>query len=137
MSNTDIKITATLVAAPQRLNVLPKFIGAKMMRFEALEYYFAGQLAAEYTGGLWEFYELSNGGFYMAPQGYPSLTLSVAGNGYTGTVSADAAGVVITLFALGQLAAETHSDDHIDLYQRLREFAFEHDECSDIVAALD
>ena len=137
MLNIELKITATQVAMPRRLNVLPKFFGSKMMRFESLVYSFAGELASEYSGGLWEFYELSNGGFYMAPQGYPSLTLSVDGNGYTGTVSADAAGVIVTLFALCQLAAETGRDDHIGLYHYPREFAFEHVECSDIVAAID
>jgi len=137
MSNDDLKITATPVATSRRLSVLPKFFGLKMMRFEALVYHFAGELASEYAGGLWEFYELSNGGFYMAPQGYPSLTISVDGNGYTGTVSADAAGVIVTLFALCHLANETHRDEHSELYHRLREFSFEHDECSDIVAAID
>ena len=27
----------------------------------------AGMLAQDYNGGLWQFYVLGNGGFYMAP----------------------------------------------------------------------
>ncbi|MBK8105137.1 MAG: antirestriction protein [Betaproteobacteria bacterium] len=27
----------------------------------------AGMLAEDYNGGLWQFYVLANGGFYMAP----------------------------------------------------------------------
>jgi len=29
---------------------------------------FAQELSSDYTGGYWEFYALSNGGFYMAPK---------------------------------------------------------------------
>jgi hypothetical protein len=41
-----------------------------------------------------DYYELSNGGFYMAPCLDKKLTMFVEGNGYEGILSADAAGIV-------------------------------------------
>jgi hypothetical protein len=45
---------------------------------------------------------LSDGGFYMAPDLADRLE-EVDGNGFRGELSADAAGIVATPFALGQL----------------------------------
>ena len=54
---------------------------------------------------------------------------------------ADAAGIVATLFALGQLAAEAEGTDAgdvlIDRYHFLRDFAKTHAEAGAIFAAID
>ena len=78
---------------------------------EPLVYAWLDRLSADYNGGQWDFFELSNGGFYMAPVMPGPLRIDVHGNYYSGTVSADAAGVIATLFALGQLAAEVTDAD--------------------------
>jgi len=44
---------------------------------------------------------------------------------------------VASLFAICQLAGETGSDQMVDLYHNLREFAGEHAEASAIFAAID
>ncbi len=135
-------ITAQLVADERRLDFLPAYFGVtQMMRGEALVYAWMCQLSKDYRGGYWNFYELSNGGFYLAPLKAKRLQLAVPGNGFSGEVSADAAGVVATLFALGQLAAEVEDGDAADelstRYHLLRDFACGHEEAADITRAID
>ena len=77
----------------------------------------------------------------MAPELSERLRLEVDGNGFSGEMSADAAGIVATLFALGQLAAEIEGTDAadalIDRYHFLREFVDGHAEARAIYQAID
>ncbi|EDB8709758.1 antirestriction protein [Salmonella enterica subsp. enterica serovar Schwarzengrund] len=136
-----IPVTAVLVADEHRMDFLPTYFGTRlMMRGEALTYGWMRRLAESYNGGLWNYYTLTNGGFYMAPV-LGRLRLEVDGNGYSGEMSADAAGIVVTLFVLGQLAAETQGLDEcdglIDSYYWLREYAGTHAEAAQIYRAID
>lgn len=135
---TATPVTAALVADEKRLNFLPAYFGPRLMlRGEGLVYGWMSRLADAYNGGFWNYYELSNGGFYMAPE-LGRLRLEVAGNGYSGEMSADAAGIVATLFALGQIVAQIDGTDAlIDRYHYLRDFAGDHPEASAIYRAID
>lgn len=137
MTATANTITATVVNAGARLAFLPRVIGNHYLRAEQSVYNYMDYLAPDYTGGLWNYYELSNGGFYMAPQITERMQIEVDGNGYSGEMSADAAGIVACLFMLGALAAKTREDTIIDRYHQLREFACEHVEASQILRAID
>lgn len=135
-------ITVSLVHASHRLTFLPSSFGPRlMMRGEALVYAWLQRLCKRYSGGYWHFYTLSNGGFYMAPALSQRLHLEVDGNGFSGEMTADAGGIVATLFALGQLAAEMENteaaDVLIDRYHFLRSFADGHAEASVIFRAID
>lgn len=139
MTTETINIQSVLVGDEQRLDFLPEFFGANLMLVgESYVYNFMGWLStADYKGGYWNFYKLTNGGFYLAPHMSKKLRLSWAGNGYEGVVSADAAGVIATLFALG-LLAERYSDERlVDLYHHLRDYVAFHPESSEIYAAID
>ena len=134
-------ITAVLVDDDHRLDFLPAHFGPRlMMRGESLAYAWMRRLAEDYNGGFWNYYTLTNGGFYMAPV-LGRLHLEVAGNGYSGEMSADAAGIVATLFVLGQLAADTQGtaecDALIDRYHWLRDYAADHAEAAQIYRAID
>jgi hypothetical protein len=133
---TDV-ITATLVPEDQRLGTLPRYFGAKLTRAEMLVYDWMGALCEEYSGGYWEFYALSNGGFYMAPAHEGCLSISVDGNGFSGEMTANGAGLVAVLFALCQLANETEEDHLIELYHRVREYVAHHPEAPLIYQAID
>ena len=138
MENTNTaRITATVVKNSLRLKFLPRYFGARyMLDVENMLYNELGNLCAEYQSGYWEFYELSNGGCYAAPRGHEFKL--VARNGFEGTVSADAAGIVAMLYALSFL-----SFDHRDIevfpmrYHQLRNFALEHAEAYAILRAID
>lgn len=94
---------ATLVTESQRLAFLPRLFGPHYLHVEAGTYDWMRQLAPDYTGGCWEFMTLSNDGGYLRPEAGPWL-LQVDGNGFRGTLSHDAAGIVVTLFTLSHLS---------------------------------
>ncbi|MBV6831306.1 antirestriction protein [Xanthomonas euvesicatoria] len=142
MNTQEQPVTASLVAEAQRLDFLPAHFGPRlMMRGEALVYGWLRRLCERYTGAYWHYYTLSDGGFYMAPDLAGGLEIEVDGNGFRGELSADAAGIVATLFALGQLAAETAgteaADPLIDSYHALAAFATSHPEAAAIYRAID
>lgn len=136
-----IPVTAVQVGDENRMAFLPTYFGPRlMMHGEGLVYRWMRRLSGGYNGGFWNFYELTNGGFYMAPE-VGLLQVEVAGNYFSGEMSADAAGIVATLFALGQLAEETQGMDEcdtlIDCYHWLREYAGTHAEAARIYRAID
>jgi hypothetical protein len=98
----------------------------------------AGALSPGYAGGLWEFYALSNGGFYMAPKTDEPFEVACQ-NGFEGRLSTCAFGMTACLYAFSQLSfgdgpvAEACAEQ----YHRLREHAVEHREAQDILAAID
>lgn len=130
--------SAVLVSDENRLQFLPSFFGARyMLRGEHLVYVWMGRLCEDYNGAYWHFYETDCGARYMTPDIEAPVRIDVHGNGFEGDMSADAAGIVATLFALGQLAQETKEDYLIDFYHLLRNFAYEHPESSAIFRAID
>lgn len=82
--------------------------------------------------------DLSNGGFYMAPQHEGTYRFSVDTNGYDGEMSPDAAGITVCLFAYSHLSFR-YADDQVfaNHFHRLREFAMDHAEALAIFAAID
>lgn len=145
-------VVASLVADSARLGFLPKHFGSRRyLKGENAVYNWMGALCPGYRGGYWEFLELSNGSFYMrptgcppqaCPPGAPSATLPhrmlvrVESNGFEGDVSADAAGIIATLFALNYLACGG-AEELADKYYALREFALDHPESASILGAID
>ena len=108
-------------------------------RLEPFIFDMAGSLSRDYRGGYWNMYELSNGGFYMAPDSDIPFQVSCM-NGYEGTLSADAFGITVCLYAYSNLSfsdipelAETCAEH----YHLLREYMLEHQEARGILAAID
>jgi hypothetical protein len=65
---TTHSIINTIVPESERMNIVDGLYGmAYMLKLEPAVFSIAEALAEEYTGGYWDFYDLSNGGFYMAP----------------------------------------------------------------------
>lgn len=131
-------VFATLVPEADRMDFLPTFFGTRLMlRGEAMVYGWMRELCAEYDGGMWSFFTLSNGGGYLAPSTSQPMKLEVDGNGFEGTMSADAAGIVATFFTLSHLSMQTEQEALSDLFLALREFAAEHAEAGLIFGAID
>ena len=130
-------VFAQRVDDSERMMSLPRHFGQRLLIFEGAVYDFMRRFAADYQGAYWQFYELSNGGFYMAPDEGP-FRLSVDSNGYEGMMSADAAGITVCLFACSHLSFR-YSEDNVfgDHFHFLRAFAAEHAEASAIFAAID
>jgi len=131
------KVQAHLVLEDARIGTLPRHFGARMMTVEHTVYNFMREFVAEYKGGFWDFYDLSNGGFYMAPNSDP-VKFSVHTNGFEGTLSADAAGITVCLFTFSHLSFQQPSQDVFSRhFYALREFALDHKEVGSIFAAID
>jgi len=131
------KIEAREVPNDERMQMLPKHFGRDMLTVEYAIYAFMRKLAREYTGGYWSFFELSNGGFYIAPECQNIFQICVETNGFEGTMSADAAGITACLFALSHLSFQIRNESIANHYHQLRDFALEHAEAGKILAAID
>lgn len=133
-------ITRTIVADNRRINHTATLFGIHFpMRLEPAIFNIAGNLAAEYDGGLWDFFALSNGGFYMAPNTANQFNVSCE-NGYEGSMSADALGITACLYAYSHLSfggPREFSEVCAEQYHWLREFALDHSEAGSIFRAID
>lgn len=106
-------------------------------RVEPFIFNMAGNLSRDYTGGYWNIYELSNGGFYMAPDSDKPFHV-VSMNGYEGTLSADAFGITVCLFAYSHLSfSEELSVMCAEHFHLLREYMMDHPESREIFRAID
>jgi hypothetical protein len=130
-------VAASLVADTARLLALPRHFGAHLLEAETTIFAWLRELSADYQGGYWHFYDLSNGGFYMAPEVSESLRIEVLGNGYRGRMSADAAGITTCLFAYSHLSFRFRDGPFGNHYAWLLDFAADHAEARSILAAVD
>jgi len=138
----DQAVTATPVADGERLNFLPWLFNRKFTAGEQAAYAWMSKLAAEdYHGGFWNFYKLSNGSGYMAPAEDKPFRVVNDTNGFEGEMSADAAGIVATLFAISTLFEVMPQgaalNGLIDRYYALRDYAAGHKDVRAIFGAID
>lgn len=133
-------ITRRLVDDDRRLDLTAELFSIHFpMRLEPFIYDFTEQIAREYNGGYWNFYQLSNGGFYMAVNTDKTYQVSCE-NDYEGTLSADALGITACLYAYSHLSFSRISEfaevcaQH---YHWLREYMLEHPEAGSILQAID
>lgn len=131
------KVEAYRVSEHARIGTLPRHFGMHMLTVEGRIYDFLSQFCSAYQGGVWKFYELSNGGFYMTPPEEESYDLHVDSNGFEGRMSPDAAGITVCLFAFSHLSFAYTTDVFSRHYHRLYEFAQNHPEARLIFAAID
>lgn len=132
-------ITNTIVPESERLSIVDGLFGmAYMLKLEPAVFSIAEALAEAYTGGYWQFHDLSNGGFYMAPRHDTEFTVSCE-NGFEGNLSPDAFGVTVCLYAFSELSFGGDRMARIcaTQYHLLRAFAAEHPEASAIYRAID
>ncbi|OWT55242.1 antirestriction protein [Candidimonas nitroreducens] len=134
---TTTEVTKTLVPEAQRERFLPKHLGKNMLRFEAMVFDTASRYS-DYTGGYWEFYELSNGGMFMAPSGGPKdgYHFKNGMNDADAYLSPEALGIVACLYAFSHLsfAGDGHAGD---LFHLLLDYAYTLPEAAAIGKAID
>lgn len=138
--NSNTLITRQLIDDEQRIEHTAELFGVHFpLRLEPAAYALAGKLSPDYNGGYWEFYTLSNGGFYMAP--YADHAFQVAcDNGYEGCLSGDAFGIAVCLYAYSHLSVsdiEGFAETCAQQYHWLREYMLDHPEAQSILAAID
>ena len=87
-------------------------------------------------GGYWHFYILPNDGFYMAPDDAP-FALYCEGNGFEGTVSAEAAGIIACLMAYSHQSFQIYDPRISNAFQKLLACVHRHPEAPLIFRAID
>ncbi|HEM7537949.1 TPA: antirestriction protein [Enterobacter hormaechei] len=136
-------LTATLLPDEQRTGFWPQYFGAIPQRITLEPHIFAWmvRLCAEYSGGIWNFYTLSNDGAFMAPEpggdDDEEWTLFNPMNGNGAEMSRKAAGIAACLMAYSHHAMRTKCDAMTEHYYRLRDYALNHPECSAIMHIID
>ena len=132
-------ITSKLVSTHLRTKVTAQLFGLNFpMRLEPTVFSFADHMAENYSGGYWDFFTLSNGGFYMHPRSDEPFNVSCE-NGHEGSLSGDALGIVVCLYAYSHLSFCGGGFDEVcaEHYHLLREFALNHPEAGGIFSAID
>lgn len=121
---------------PQHFCSIPQWITLEPQIFAWMD-----RLCADYSGGIWQFYTLSNDGAFTAPEpggdDSEKWTLFNPMNGNGGELSAEAAGIAICLMAYSHHACRTECDAMTEHYYRLRDYALNHAECSAIMHIID
>jgi hypothetical protein len=133
-------VTRHLVPEDQRLAVTAGLFGAYFpLAIEPVVFSITERMAKDYHGGYWNFYQLSNSGFYVAPEDDQVFAVS-CDNYFTGKLSADALGVVSCMYTFSHLSFSRDQGfgrlcaEH---YHRLRGYMFTHPEVSSILGATD
>ena len=139
-SDEETTITRELVPEHRRADVADAHFGiAYPLQLEPMVFAFASRLSQTYSGSYWTMYELSNGGYLMVPDEDGAFAMRCE-NGYEGSMTADAFGVTVLLYALshGSFVADPQTADvYARHYHLLRYFAAEHAEAAAIFAAID
>ena len=130
---------ATIVPEARRAAFLPARVSPALMLIgERAVYQFMSWLAPDdYTGGLWHFHERGGQPLFMSPDADKRFRIFCETNGYMGEVSAEAAGIIVTLFALSHLSFRHEADQLSEAYLRLYEYAGDHPEAGEIFKAID
>lgn len=102
-----------------RLSFLPYLFGNDFLYAEAYVYALAQKMMPEYQGGFWHFIRLPDGGGYMMPDG-DRFHLVNGENWFDRTVSADAAGIILTSLVINRQLWLYHDSGDVGLTQLYR-----------------
>lgn len=141
VDNNPGAITATVVADEQRIFFWPKQFGAipQWVMLEPRIFAWLDRMCSDYSGGIWQFYTLSNGGAFMAPEDDDGekWALFNSMNGNSAELSAQAAGIAACLLEYSHHACRTECDAMTEHYYRLRDYALAHVEYRAIMSIID
>lgn len=131
-------ITRQLLPTEQRLDITAWLFGINFpIKIEPTIFQLASTLSPDYSGGYWQFYTLSNGGFYMAPDDH--LFRVSCENGFEGILSAEAFGIVCCLYTYSGLSfgSDSLAETCAEHFHWLRAFALDHADAGAVFRAID
>lgn len=133
-------IERILLTHAERIQYPAQLFGAYFpFHVEPVIYHMASYISDQYNGGRWDFFKLSNGGFFMHPDSATPFHV-VTDNYFQGTLSPEAFGITACLYAFSHLS---FSDDPAlaalcgEQFHLLREYALGHPESAAILVAID
>ncbi len=136
-------ITCTPVPDEQRIAFWPLHFGGipQWITLEPRIFAWMDRFCTDYQGGIWQFYTLSNGGAFMAPEPDDGdddpWTLFNSMNSNDAVMSAEAAGIAVCLLTYSHHACRTMCSAMTGHYDRLRDYALQHAEARAILAIID
>ena len=139
LSDLHIVVRTPVPDRHRSITVAEIFCDCYALQFEPYLYAIAAALSAEYRGAYWDFFVLSGGGFYQAPDDDRTFVVRCE-NGYEGTLSADALGITCCLYAYSHLSFAENGEIarvYARLYHVLREHMLAHAEVAEILRATD
>lgn len=130
---------ASLVPEGRREMFLPTLFGLPLLIVaENAVYTFMERLSPrDYGGGFWNFYECDGQPLFLAPTSRPRFRIESEITEYHSEVSAEAAGIIATLFTFSHLSFRYESSFLADGYSRLHACLAGHPEASEIFQAID
>lgn len=135
---TTTTITAEVVKGDDRIEFLPKHLGLMTcIHFESFVFTLAGRFSEDYGGGTWEFYELSNGGFFIHPVSEGAFHFVNEMNYADVTLSPQDFGITCCLYALSAMSFDERHRRTGDKFHQLREYALTLPGAPSIFAAID
>ncbi|EOZ7463117.1 antirestriction protein [Enterobacter hormaechei] len=132
---TSVPDEHRVVFWPQHFGSIPQWILLEPRIFAWMD-----RLCADYSGGVWHFHTLSNGGAFMVPEADSDddkWTLFNNMNGNGAELSSEAAGIAACLMEFSHHACRTECDAMTEYYYRLRDYALNHPECNAIMHIID
>ena len=132
-------INRELVPEDRRLDTTERLFGIHFpLQMEPVIYGITDRMAKDYHGGYWDFFTLSNNGFYMGPSTDDVFHVT-CDNFFQGELSSDALGITACLYAYSHLSFTNGRFGRVSAchYHRLREYMFEHPEVKAILQATD
>ncbi|MEL4014022.1 antirestriction protein [Dryocola clanedunensis] len=134
-------ITTTLVPDELRVNFWPQHFGRipQWIFIKTHVFGWMDRFCEDYSGGIWHFHTLSNGGAFMAPEDVDDKKWALFNNmnGNSAEMSAEAAGIAICLIEYSHHACRTECDAMTEHYYRLRDYTLSHPESHAILAIID
>lgn len=123
----------------QRASYVARLFGPRFLMVESFAFDTASSLSPDYNGGHWAFYGTCDASFFMAPTEPKEFRVECA-NGFDGTLSSEAFGITVTLYAYSLLSFSADPDfgqTCAQHFHKLREFMLEHAEAASILKAID
>jgi hypothetical protein len=140
MTQTSLSlVTKELVPEDQRMDVAERLFGIHFpLQLEPVVYGITEKMSKDYSGGYWNFYTLSNGGFYMAPSGDDVFHVT-CDNQFEGDLRSDGIGVTACLYAYSHLSFTDGRFGRVCAvhYYHLRGYMMDHPEVRAILEATD
>ena len=134
---TEQQVTATEVPAGEQFSFLIRRFDRHHTTVELFLRSFAVELCLDFKGAKWSYFETSTGTVFMVPRGYASLFVTNDNNGFSEHVSAETAGLIVSIFVLTRLADVSRSREHMRMAVLLRNYALQHPKATTIFRAID
>jgi hypothetical protein len=139
MQASLLPVTREPIPEDQRHDIAERLFGVSFpLQLEPVVYGITDRMVGKYTGGNWDFYTLSNGGFCMAPAEDMCFHVKCQ-EWYQGDLSADAPGITACLYAYSNLSFSLSdiAREYARQYHLLREYMLGHPEAGEILGATD